>query len=284
MGRRNKYNLPKGMSFNEKSKTYFLITRPNGKKKDISLGKSYAEAIKSYYQRVDYVIEKQSNPTTFEELGHTVLQRKIRIGEIKESTFEDYSRCFCELLETFRGFKIAEITRDAIQLYMDNQLHRATRANHELTLLNIFLNYAEDKCLIDSNPARKVKKIPVPSKGFIPSDTVIQSFKKACPDWLKLYIDLKLKLGIRQADMLRLNASMLDDVGIRIVHGKNQFGMRVRYDDELVEILLKIKELRFGKSAPFKKIGIFLLLLMVLGAALRAFKMLGVRRSTKQFE
>lgn len=253
MGRRNKYNLPKGMTFNERSQTYFLITRQNGKKKDIRLGKSYAEAIKAYYEKADFVAERQKSPVTFEDLGHTVLQRKLRVGEIKGSTFEDYSRCFKQLLQAFQGKQITDFTRESLQSYMDCQLHRATRANHELTFLKMLFNYAEDKLLIDANPTRKVEKLPVPKKGFIPSNETIQKFKKACPEWLQLYIDLKMKLGFRQSDMLRLNAGMLDDVGINMVHGKNNFGMRVKYDDELVEILVKIKQLRFGQTTPFRK-------------------------------
>lgn len=253
MGRKNKLNLPKGMTFNKKSETYFLVTRKNGIKKDIMLGKSYVEAIRAYYEKADFVRERPINPKTFEELGHTVIQLKVRRGEIRDSTFEDYSRCFKELNKVFQNELITDITRDQIQCYVDCQLHRATRGNHELTLMKTFLNYVEDKEWIVFNPARKVDPLPVSEKGFVPSDQVIKCFKKACPDWLKLYIDLKLKVGFRQGDMLKLNGSMLDEIGLNTIHGKTGYGMRVKYDDELVDIICKIKELRFGACTPLSK-------------------------------
>lgn len=108
-----------------------------------------------------------------------------------------------------------------------------TQANHEMALLRHVFTYAVRWGRLASNPLQGMHKLPVPIRERMPSPDEINAVRRHADTMLRLWIDLKCQIGLRQADMLALRVDAIKPDGIHIKAAKNAKHGLISWSDSL---------------------------------------------------
>ena len=68
--------------------------------------------------------------------------------------------------------------------------------------------------------------------------------RECCPEWLRLYLDLKALTGMRKGDMLKLRLDSITLEGLSIVQGKTGKRLIYEWSSELQATIEDIRKLR----------------------------------------
>ncbi|REL34706.1 tyrosine-type recombinase/integrase [Thalassotalea euphylliae] len=232
-------HLPKGMIFNKKGSVYYY--RTSGQK-DIRLGKTFTEAFIAY-----------------EELTGAICSL-ITMNDVINRYLVDESPK--KVLSTQKeDLRIAKKLRAAIGHFLPSQVkakhavqylhHRAKEGspvggNREYSLWSAIMTAAFNWGIIEEQPFLKagIKKNPEKPRDRLVTDEEVAAFLKHVPEWLNLYVQLKLATGLRQRDMLRLDNTHWNTLeGLRVGTSKTSVRINFESTQHLSDIVNDIKRL-----------------------------------------
>ena len=136
-----------------------------------------------------------------------------------------------------------------------------TYTNRIMEKLKHTLTKAVEWGVIESHPMHdlKFKMLPTPRKSQIKRATSLSQVIDAlefAPQWLRLYVQLKLMTGLRQVDLLLMTHRNITDDGLLVTHHKTEAssGKTTLYEwtPELREVIREIKTLKPHSIHLFK--------------------------------
>lgn len=198
-------HLPRGMYFNKKGKTFYFRAKD---RRDLRLGKTMHEALSNYYKVPGVHFEA----TLMTDLIARYM-KEISPTKAKDTHKTNISSAKFLLL-SFGDFKPNEVKALHIYQHLDARKGSATRANREIALLGAIFTEAIRWGVVEDTPVKNIKRHKETPRTRLVTDDEITTFKKFAPDWMHLYIDLKLSTALRQSDMLKLHRGMFDDKGL----------------------------------------------------------------------
>ncbi|MDW7547490.1 tyrosine-type recombinase/integrase [Pseudoalteromonas peptidolytica] len=230
-------NLPKGMIFNKKGNTYYL--RASGQK-DIRLGKTLSEAFRNYYAYASINFECQTM--------HDLIDRYLKeISPTKaESTHKSNISASKHLIKRFGHMNPRVLRARHAYQYLDlrNREGAPVRGNREFALLSTIMSHAVRWGVIDDTPFHRIIRNPEQPRDRLVTDEELAIFLKFCPEWLRLYIALKLSTGLRQTDMLKLSSKDWDEVeGLKIQVNKTRSRLLFSSIDYVRDIVYQLKQI-----------------------------------------
>lgn len=207
-------HLPKGVYFNKKGKTYYL--RRSGAP-DVNLGKTLGQALSCYWSLPDIYYAPES-------MTDLINRYMAEISPtLADSTHASNKRAAAQLIVSFADFKPQDVRPIHIHQHLDKRRDSKTRANREVALLGSIFREAIRWGVIERSPVHKIQKFKETARTRLVTDAEIMAFKEHCPDWLKLYVDLKLMTALRETDMLEATFDMWSKhEGLRIEISKHK--------------------------------------------------------------
>lgn len=216
--------------------TYYFIEK-SGRR--YNLGKDYPVALRQYAELVQV-----SQDAPRQRLGDVMTTYVTTcLGDLKERTRADYMDAISRLRPVFGGMWPEDLEPKHIYAYMDKR-GAPVRANREVAVLSNVMNLAIRKGLISANPCKQVKRHKEKAEGKTVTDEQIVAFKAICPDWLQVYIDLKLLIGLRQGDMLKLTMFNARDDGLYCLTGKANKPLLFSWTTALRDVIERAKSIR----------------------------------------
>lgn len=200
----------------------FYYRVPNGaehqwdKKTEFRLGKTQVEAYKVWASRIEFLDSARTINDLLERYEIEEVPKK------SPKTQESYLAGIKNLRLVFGNMLITSLKTVHVFKYRDKRSKQApTATNHEIALLSHVYSKAIEWGLVEDNPIKgKVTKIPRPPRNrYIEDWELTQALKVASP-FLKNYIKLKLQLGLRRGDMLRIRYTDLLPEGIAVTPRK----------------------------------------------------------------
>lgn len=241
-------HLPRGMYFNKKGKTFYLRAKDQ---KDLRLGKTMHEALSNYYNLPGVHFDA----TTMIDLISRYM-KEVSPTKAKDTHKTNISSAKFLLL-SFGDFTPTEVKALHIYQHLDARRGSATRANREIALLGAIFTEAIRWGIVEDTPVKNIKRHKETPRTRLVTDDEITTFKKFAPDWMHLYIDLKLSTALRQSDMLKLHRGMFDDKGLWVGTSKTGkklcFATTVHFK-QLVESILSPNNSKVkAKTAPIRQ-------------------------------
>lgn len=114
-----------------------------------------------------------------------------------------------------------------------------SQANQEFNTLSIVFKMAVRWGVVDVNPCRGLSRHKIKDRDRMPSHEELEALKTVCDPFLKLYIDLKYKTGLRQKDLLELKIRdcNFNSEGIQVKTSKTGKKGFIPWDDELKDVI-----------------------------------------------
>jgi integrase len=124
------------------------------------------------------------------------------------------------------------------------QTGHLTTVNHELETLKHVFTMAIEWGVLDTNPARDVRKFPKKKRTrYVTDDDFAAVYDLASP-MIQAAMDLAVLTGLRRGDLLSLTREDLTDEGILIATSKTDKGLVIEWSDELRRVVERCKKLR----------------------------------------
>lgn len=153
-------------------------------------------------------------------------------------TIQDKLKHLVFLRDAFGAGSPAEIRPMHCAEYLDLRGKSSkSQANQEFNTLSIVFKMAVRWGVVDVNPCRGLSRHKIKDRERLPTFDELQKFKATCSPFLRLYIDLKYKTGLRQKDLLELRVRDLQGEGITLTTSKTGRKGLIPWDDELREIV-----------------------------------------------
>lgn len=112
--------------------------------------------------------------------------------------------------------------------------HGKTSANRDFEVLSHSLSKAVEWGHIDRNPVKgQVRKFSIKRRERYVEDWELEESMKVASPILRAYVVLKLLVGLRRADLLRLREEQLHEDGIRVGTSKTGANLIISWTDEL---------------------------------------------------
>lgn len=238
------YRVPKGLEYEWDNKTEFY------------LGKTLSEAYKTWAERI------QTNSSEIKTMNQVFDRYAAEIiPEKAPRTQESNLISIRKLRPTFGLLSLKCIKPSYAYRYYDiaSKKHGKTTSKHDIQVLRHALTICVKWGLIDINPLiGQVRIENSPPRTRLVENWEIQECLNLTPKiksravvFAKLYIQLKLMLGLSRIDLLQLKLSDLKDDGIHSQRQKtkNTTGKQTIYSwtDELEELIEEIKQLSPGR-------------------------------------
>lgn len=112
-----------------------------------------------------------------------------------------------------------------------------SQANQEFNTLSVVFKFAVRWGVVDINPCKGLSRHKIKDRERLPTREELEAFKTVCSPFLRLYVDLKYKTGLRQKDLLELRVRDLQGEGITLTTSKTGRKGLIPWDDELREIV-----------------------------------------------
>jgi integrase len=224
--RKHRLDLPKCVYF--RSNAYYYVTSGIW----MRLGKTYGEAMKRWAELVN-------QPTGPIATVNNLLDRyalEVIPGK-SERTQKDNQAEMRYLRAFFGAMGLQSVKTSHVAQYIASR-EAKIRANREIALLSHAFNKAIMWGLLESNPCSVpgVRNSEKPRERYV-SDAEVTQFKTCCPDWLKLYIELKLLLGLRKQDMIALTWEQLTETAIFVPTKKTGAKLSIDRNEEVNSLL-----------------------------------------------
>lgn len=120
-----------------------------------------------------------------------------------------------------------------------------SQANQEFNTLSVVFKFAVRWGVVDINPCKGISRHKIKDRDRLPTRAELEALKSVSTPFIKLYIDLKFKTGLRQKDLLELKVSDCDfnSAGIPIKTSKTKKKGYIPWDDELKTIIKELMAL-----------------------------------------
>lgn len=234
MGRKRKsrLDLPERVYF--KNGAYHYVY-PTGKWEVLS--KDYAEAMIKWAKIVNANVEGGQR-TVGELLDRYLLEV---VPKKAERTQKDNRQEVRWLRSFFGNMRLEAVSSADVAAYVQAR-EAKTRANREVALLSHAFNKAILWKLCKENPCtlpglRNTEK----ARDRYVEDEEVAKFVKLAPNWIKLYVELRLQLALRQQDMLVLQWEKVTDEYLDVRTQKTGKRLRFAMTPELKDCLDKIE-------------------------------------------
>lgn len=193
----------------------------------VPLGRDHAQAL---VKHADIV----SLPGTMKTLGEVM---DAYIAERLPSKAESTRKGYLSAVEKRRGLRytfghMGPADVEPLHIYRYMGLHKPAQANRDVSTLSAIYSFAIRKGAAVVNPCRDVERNRERPRDRLPERHEIEAFKALCSPQLRLYIDLKVAIGLRRSDMLKLSRSMIREDGLRVKQGKTQRALLFRFVDD----------------------------------------------------
>ena len=225
--RKHRLDLPERVYFHHGK--YFYV-KPDGKWEN--LGNDYAKAMAAWATKIDHA------PQAATTIGELLDRYLLEVVPNKAERTQADNRQEVRFLRTFFGRMVCtHVEPRHIAEYVDKRAAK-TRANREVALLSHAFNKARLWGICTSNPCSVpgIRNAERARDRYV-TDQEIENFKKECPSWLKDYVDLKLLLGLRQGDMLKLSWLNVAESSISVATQKTSKRLAIQRTPEINEIL-----------------------------------------------
>lgn len=227
-------HLPKGMYFNKRGQTYYLRLP---EQKDIRLGKTLHEALRAYWDVPGMFFEALTMRDLISRYMNEVSPTK------RPATHKTNVSAAKFLLLSFGDFHPRDVKSAHIYQHLTARRESPTRANREIALLGSIFTEAVRWGLVEHSPVIKIKRHQEVPRTRLVTDQEIAAFKSFAPEWMCLYIDLKLTTALRQTDMLNLHSGMWDENGLWVETSKTGKKLCFLASERLVRIVKQLQEL-----------------------------------------
>ncbi len=228
----------------------------------------------SYYYRVPPGLEYQWDNKTEFRLGSTLsgsyqiwasrieihinaktigdLLERYELEEVPQKaakTQESYTAAIRKIRPIFGHMLITELKTIHVFQYRDRRGKVApTACNHEIGVLSHAYSKAIEWGLSEENPIKgKVRKIATKPRDRYVEDWELDEALTVASPLIKAYVNLRLQLGLRRGDMLRIRNEHLLEEGILVVPSKTEHstGKKIIYQwtDELMFAVDEVKNL-----------------------------------------
>lgn len=208
------------------------LCRVCGGKREVTLGATIGEA-SAEYGRLLAALHLTGRPRTLGELMDRYMAEVV--AQSKPASRRSKTASVTRLRAVFGAIPIDGFRSPWAFQYRDRNKHRATTANRDLeTLSHLFSKAIEWGDLAnDQHPMRGLKiKKTIPARTRYVTDKELQAALALASPFLAAYIRLKVALGLRKADMLRLRLDDATDDGILGKHAKTEQGTVYDWNDE----------------------------------------------------
>lgn len=236
VAKRNRRDLPECVYF--KNGAYYFVKKNVWKR----LSDDYAEAMALWATMI--VPTSREDVMTMEQL-FTRYQLEI-IPKKAPRTQKDNLGEMRFLRAVFGHMPITAVTTADVVAYVEAR-EAKTRANREIALLSHVFNKAILWGYTKFNPCsvpgiRNTEEV----RDRYVTDEEVDNFKKVCPEWLKVYVDLKLLTGLRQQNLLALKHEQLEEEVIHVEIMKRKKGekktrLRILRTPEVDAVLARLK-------------------------------------------
>ena len=133
---------------------------------------------------------------------------------VANSTRKQYEYCAVQLKEAFADFYPSQVKHGDVVDMLDQYGDRQALANRMLTVLKLVFQWALDRGKVDANPCVSVKRYVQKPRDRLISPAEYTAIYRACPPWLQCVMDLCYLTGQRIGDVLKIEHSHLQEVGI----------------------------------------------------------------------
>lgn len=241
-------HLPKGMIFNKKGSVYYY--RTSGQK-DIRLGKTFTEAFIAYEELTGAICSLIT-------MNDVINRYLVDVSPLKaETTHKENLRKVKILRSAIGHFQPSQIKAKHARQFLDYRAKEGApiAGNREYALWSSIMTAAFNWGIIEEQPFLKagIKKNPEKPKDRLVTDEEIEAFSKHVPEWLSLYLELKLATGLRQKDMLSLNNTHWSKLeGLKVGTSKTSVRLNFLSTKHLMSIITRIKKMNgyTSRGAP----------------------------------
>jgi integrase len=168
------------------------------------------------------------------------------VPTLSPRTQRDYAKHVAHLRCHFGRFYADDLKARDFREFMDVRRGKIQR-NKQLAVLSCAYSEAVGRWyMAERNPCRDVKRHPSKPRDREVTDAEYEGFKRLVPLRMKLAMDLSVKTGQRQGDILSLKWSQVDRVMNRIRFRQTKTGKRVgvRITPEVEELLERCANLK----------------------------------------
>lgn len=237
------------------------VVRESLKTKDEALARKQAKRLSIDLASGD--INKKSNDVAFEPL----LEKYLEYYEIKNkaSSLDTATHFFKMVQEHYHVENISEITMASFEDYMIKRIKSGASVgtvNNGLVYYKSFLNWAEDRDLIEFNPIRKIKKFAgeKTKESRYLSEYEIEAIIKASSKYHGGIWRVYVNTGLRKSELINLKKSDIKDgmILIRKENSKNSTPRIIPISSKIKPFISKclnqhpeFKHLFVNKDKPF---------------------------------
>ncbi|APD88561.1 hypothetical protein BM524_01335 [Alteromonas mediterranea] len=252
MGRPRKsgHHLPEKVYQDKKSGMFYFVDSDN---KYHALGRQLYEALNKYYELMPH----QAKIIT---MGHLISRYMVEESPKKaSSTHRDEKKSAKQLSHRLGHLYPQDVTTVHIAEYYKVRCTEATvRPNRELSLLSVIFKQAPFWGVSVINPVPSIKRVnegarraALKQSRYITDEQVL-IFKKFAPEWLRLYVELKLLTGLRQTAMLKMRSAHVTQDCLLVPDIPKRGGMlQISWNDKLRLTVSKIRSLNDGQNDFF---------------------------------
>lgn len=200
------YRVPPGMEEKWDNKTEFR------------LGATLSDSYKEWASRIELHVNAKTIGDLLERYELEEVPKKAA------KTQESYTAAIRKIRPIFGHMLITELKTIHVFQYRDRRGKVApTACNHEVGVLSHAYSKAIEWGLSDENPIKgKVRKIATKPRDRYVEDWELDEALTVASPLIKAYVNLRLQLGLRRGDMLRIKNDDLLEEGISVIPSKTQ--------------------------------------------------------------
>lgn len=250
MGRRPtvNLNLPTRMRARRRGDTTYYFYDAGGKpRKEIALGKNYAEAIRKWAELEGDAQKRASSLITIKHLADTYIERVL---PTKAARTQRDNLIELEWLMQFFGKPPApldEIRPVHVRQYLDWRTKDGTgyaRANRERALLSHMWNKAREWGMTDrENPCKGIAGFTEKGRGDVYiEDEVFNAVYNMADQPLRDALDLAYLTAQRPADVIKMSEEDIHNGVLEVQQGKTGKKLRINIKGALSQLLMRIRD------------------------------------------
>jgi integrase len=220
----------------KKHNAYYFVGPDN---KWIRLATSKATAIAKYHQMINAPVRLNTMADVIDRYMKEISPTKAASTHKKEIPRASNLRA------GFGHIPPDQIKTTMVYEYIDLRSETAPKGvNKEIALLSHMFKKAIRWGVLESNPVLGVERNKeTPRKRYI-TDDEFKNFLSICPEWLRLYCELKYLTGFRQTDMLKLRWNQVSQDGINLEISKTSRELMMTNSDALSDVLNRIRSVK----------------------------------------
>ncbi len=212
---------------------YYLVIFQHGKRKWISLSRTFGRALKQYYELQP---GRDTTDRSFLNLYQRYRQHEFYL-DLAESTKARYQYAFQAFLPCFQESNVQDIRPADIWEYLDTRKHKKDAANTEHGILMRMFTLARLMGWRDDNPVDGIPYNRTGKRERILSDAEFMAIALAGNQVVNLAMNLGYMLGIRIGDLLDMTWEQVDAGGVYVRQSKNDVQGYYELTDDLKAVL-----------------------------------------------